>query len=341
MIKSKDMRLGLLVTTACMLFVFFIGVTHLKYDPIAGDEYRSLTHVFPPWQDDSLSVVDTINRVALLSAQHAPLYFVLLNGWEELAGSDLFSLRLLSTYVGVLSIAAIYRLGTITGYSVDARAAAFALAFHAFYVFYTHELRMYTLLGAATCWTAWSYWILAGNRSTTGPWCWLSFLVSAVVLLYTHYMGAVLLAAMGLYHLIFVVKDRRWWRVTAIFAIAGISFLPWLQVVISGVVEHSADPDVNPFTRLDALRVVLAFLSNGLPILPVAVAGLLIIKLKALGKSEIFLLFVSTVTIVLLFILNEFVPVLVEWRVRYVIVVLPLLGCAAAIALRNLLIGVS
>lgn len=335
MTKSKDLQLSLLVTTVCLLFVYFIGVTHLKYDPIAGDEYRSLTHIFPPWRDDSFSVVDTINRVALLSAQHAPLYFVLLNGWEELAGNDLFSLRLLSTYFGVLSIAAMFRLASLTGYSRDARAAAFALAFHAFYVFYTHELRMYTLLGAATCWTVWSYWILANNRSYR-LWAWLSFLLAAVALLYTHYMGAVLLAAMALYHLVFVVKDRRWWRIAFLFAVAGISFLPWLQVVISGVVEHSGDPDVNPFTRLEAVRVVLAFLSNGISVLPIVVAGLLIAKLKQLAKYEVFILFVSLVAIVLLFVLNEFIPVLVEWRVRYVIIVLPLLACAAAIATRNL-----
>ena len=335
MTKSSDLRANLAVTIACLFFVYVVGVTHLKYDPIWGDEYRSLTHVAPPWLDDSFSISDTINRVAFLSSQHAPLYFVILNGWEELVGKDVFSLRFLSTLFGALSIALVFRLATISGRSIDARAAVFVLAFHAFYVFYTHELRMYTMLCAGASWTAWAYWRLAYNRRPS-PGLWLSLLLATVFLLYTHYMGAVLLAAIGLYHLLFVKKKRSWWQVTAILVVGGIAFLPWLHVVISGVVEHGGDTDVNPLTRLEAIRVVFAFLSNGLTVAPIALAAYLVVKRQHLARAERFLIFVTVATVLLLFILNEFVPVFVEWRVRYIIVVLPLLCCITAVAARLL-----
>ncbi len=335
MTKPRNLTISLAATITCIFFVYFIGVTHLKYDPIWGDEYRSLSHVVPPWEDDSRSVLETIGSVSRMSSQHAPLYFVFLNSWEELAGKDVFSLRLLSTFFGALSLALVFRLATITGNSIDARAAVFVLAFHAFYGFYSHELRMYTMLGAASSWTAWSYWKLTHNRPPS-RWKWLSLLLGIMFLLYTHYMGAVLLAAIGLYHLLFVKRDRSWWQVMAILALGGITFLPWLQVVISGVTEHIDDYSVNPLTRLEAMRAVLAFLANGLTVAPIALAGFLFVKRRQLVRAERFMIFVTGTTVVLLFILNEFVPVLVEWRVRYIIVVLPLLCCITAVAARLL-----
>jgi 4-amino-4-deoxy-L-arabinose transferase-like glycosyltransferase len=80
--------------------------------------YR-LSDLPPGWRDDE--VVETTVHAALVLAGRAPLYFpqaegheplyhYLSGGWMALAGRSLFSVRLLSALLGVISVAALYRL---------------------------------------------------------------------------------------------------------------------------------------------------------------------------------------------------------------------------------------
>ena len=47
--------------------------------------------------------------------------------------------------------------------------------------------------------------------------CW-----ACIGLLYSHYLGALLLPVLGLFHLLFVPKNRRWWRPVLLFGLAGL-----------------------------------------------------------------------------------------------------------------------
>ena len=42
-------------------------------------------------------------------------------------------------------------------------------------------------------------------------------LLGSISLLYSHYLGALLLPVLGLFHLLFVPKHRRWWRPVTLF----------------------------------------------------------------------------------------------------------------------------
>jgi hypothetical protein len=79
--------------------------------------YR-LDAVPPGWRDDE--VIETTVHAALAATGlhlyfpqaegHEPLYHYLSAGWMALLGRSLFSVRLLSAFLGVLSVAALYRL---------------------------------------------------------------------------------------------------------------------------------------------------------------------------------------------------------------------------------------
>ncbi len=93
-----------------------------------------LDDVPPGWRDDE--VVETTVHAALVLAGRAPLYFpqaegheplyhYLSAGWIAMLGRSLFSVRLLSALLGVVSVAALYRLARrLFGPSVALMAAA-------------------------------------------------------------------------------------------------------------------------------------------------------------------------------------------------------------------------
>ena len=85
----------------------------------AGLRFYHLDGVPPGWRDDE--VVETVVHAALIrqghwllffpqAEGHEPLYHYLSAAWISVAGQSLFIVRLLSAFLGLLSVAALYRL---------------------------------------------------------------------------------------------------------------------------------------------------------------------------------------------------------------------------------------
>ena len=165
MTKFVSARLHLILVILSLSFVYIMGVTNLKTDPIENDEFRTLNHIEPVWLATAHSIPETVQSVASQSPQHGPLYFLILNVWHKLVGSDLFSLRLLSLLFALLSVAMLYRVAALTGMKKEAGVAALALAFLTFYAYYSRNLRMYTLLTFASACVIWAYWQIVGRNS--------------------------------------------------------------------------------------------------------------------------------------------------------------------------------
>ncbi len=92
---------------------------------------------------------------------HPPLYFWLLHGWRGVSGDSEFGLRIFSTYLGTLTVAATYLLGrTVGGKKVGLLAALF-LAVSRFHIVWSQEIRFYALaalLAALAAWMAIRIW---------------------------------------------------------------------------------------------------------------------------------------------------------------------------------------
>ena len=319
----------------CLLIFFTINLTSLNERPVTVDDLDSLKHINGRSYKESLSLVETVGSVALLSPEHAPGYYLVLNAWSKLVGSDLFSARLLSVFFGLIAAAFVYRLMLLTRNQRGALVALLAIALLAYFHYYSQIARVYSLLPLFCAWILWSYWRVI-NEPKGSLTLWLSFFAAAAFILYVHYVGFLLLAAVGLYHMLMVPKRVRWLQVLLVMAAASLPFTLWLPVAMRGFTDSQASLAHSALSFSEAFVALLRLYSNGLWILPVVAAVILVLKRKRLNDAEKYLVLVALAVSSILLLVNEVTPILVERRMRYTLVLIVPLSCALAIALCQL-----
>lgn len=199
---------------------------------------------------------------AIIGDRHPPFYFVTLHGWAALAGDSILSLRWWSFLPSLLTVAFAYQLGRelvrlrpgIAGmagaFGVPVLAALFMALIDA-ENYMAQELRMYTW---HVCFAAWSTLALL-RYARHRTWRELAlYVVAAALLMYTHYFGAFVLAAHGLYALLFLRGRVRVQMIAALFTV-GLFFVPWFFGV---TLQQFADEEVcincAAASNLDVLR---------------------------------------------------------------------------------------
>ena len=324
-----------LVALFGLFFVFAYGVGNLKTNAIENDEFRTLNHIEPVWLGQARSLPETLHSVSILSPQHGPAYFLLLNVWHKLVGSDLFSLRLLSVIFCVLAVAVLYQVALISKSPHSACAAVIVMSFLAFYVHFATNMRMYTLVATVSGWVIWSYWKALRSLSPSIS-TYISLFAAVALIPYIHYLGAIVVVAVGIYHIFVYRRDRRWWLILTVLIVGSLLFLPWLPAAHGGLAEHQVDADAvgARLESFDAVRAVLSVLSNGITPLPLLVFGIALTQFGRLSSSERYLGFITLFSVLALFALNEVAPILVENRMRYAVLLAIPYACVVAIVSR-------
>ena len=325
------------IAVICVFFVYAVSLPSLKATPAyPADDMETLKHIHSLDLREVYDLPATVRSVAWKSMEHGPLYFAALNIWQGVGGHDLFAARLLSVYFGALAVAAVWRVGRSCGDRELACGGAIALACLAFFVHFAHTARMYSLLALLACWLMWSYWRVAASASRPSWRRWISLFLATASIVYTHYFGFLLIAAIGCYHLLIARKDRRWLFAAAAMAAGCLTFVGWLPVALRGF-ERSRE--TLAATRLpigEALAAILSVSANGLWIAPVVAFAAALFFRRHLRRGEVYLLFVAAATLAGFALLNEIVPILVDIRMRYVIVLTVPMCCALPIGLRRL-----
>lgn len=319
----------------CLFFVFSFGLRIIKSEPARPADYNSIKPIYISRSHPNASINDVVRFVAFQDPSHLPLYHVALSFWVRYTGRDLLTIRLMSLLTGLLAIAVTYRLARATGSRNAALDAALLASFLAFFLFYTHQARMYALLALVSPWVLWSYWKLQNSSKERAGWRWLSLLASSVAIIYTHYFGFFLLAALGIYHLLFSPKNRRWWQISLALALAGLLFLPWAPYTLS-ILQFRQGQASDALSMADAILALAAIYSNGQPAILVGAAAVLVLRIKHLTRSQAFILFQCAVVFALLLAANEFTALIIARRIRYTIAAGMLLNCALAIALNEI-----
>ena len=339
--KARNLRkhfvanLHYLIVFFCLAYVFAFGASNLRSDPIKTADYNSLKHLEISYRDPLWSLPQTINSVAERSSDHAPLYFILLNLWAQLTGRDLVTLRALSLFFALLALAFTFRLALSTSGPIAALNAALLTSFLAYFLYYSLEARMYSLLIACAAWVVWAYWRVAISRAETRQGHWAALIFGAAAVINVHYIGFLVLAAIGLYHLLFARKSPRWLHVCLAMCAAGLSFLPWLPVALGSFSARSI-PDHDVLTLLEAIPAILSPYSNGL-LLPWLIGGaLLALSFRRLRQGERYIVWVAAILLVAILLANEFADLIIARRLRYTIALMPLWNCSLAIGLRLL-----
>ncbi|MBK8033820.1 MAG: glycosyltransferase family 39 protein [Chloroflexi bacterium] len=309
----------LMILLPLFLLVSWLGIRGLNLDSIWLDEYWSIYHAGGAYFEPR-TPVDVWMHIGADDPWQPPLYYILLSQWGKLVGWSELAARSLSFFVGMIGIAMAYRLGRDLRSVTVGIATAVVLGSSAYYVYFLHEMRAYTLYVLLTLISAWAYWRLINGKR--GLYLYALLFVGLVGALYTHYFAGLIGVVLGLYHLvtmrsrIFRERPLLWWQISGVFALAALAFLPWLLILIRGVTQALSETSVRGLGALSTeqvVRGVLYLFSNGSTGLLVALLGLSIQR----RKESIFLWFCAFTLLTLLLAINARLGVLLE--VRYLL----------------------
>jgi hypothetical protein len=197
---------GLLLTSGWALRLYRLGVQSLWYDEtvsafLARQSLRQLT-------------VHTASDI------HPPGYYYLLHFWTRLAGDGEYALAVPSVCFGLLLIPLLYQVGRrLVGWRAAAW-GALLVTFSPFNLWYSQEVRMYTMgaaLGLIALYGAMRMLEMPQNPGAPGPngWRavlsapWLTYVLAAAAGLYTLYYFAFLLFFLNLFVLAWLLFRRR------------------------------------------------------------------------------------------------------------------------------------
>jgi uncharacterized membrane protein len=188
------------------------------------------------WFDEGFSLwmaSKSISSIIQTTIQHdynPPLYNLILHGWINLFGRSETAIRFLSVIFAILSVAGVWHIGVRLLNRQAGLAAALLTAFSSFHVVYAREARTYTMFGFLTllCMYAFFEWT-HHNR-----WFW-GYLISCVLLLYTHPYAVFVLASQNVYFFLVRFLLRQPFQCSVIKWIGiqssvGLLYAPWLMV---------------------------------------------------------------------------------------------------------------
>jgi len=317
----------------CLLFVLQFGLSASKRTAIGIDEYISLSHIQTVTLAEPFPVEKTLHSVATRSASHVPLYFIALNLWQKLVGSDLVSLRLLSVYFAILAVAVTYRLNAEAAGCRQGLAAAFFLSFLAFFLFYAHNIRMYTLVALLSACVIFFNWRAVHASAPRAVSNWLALFVAAVLAIYTHQSSVILLAALCLTNLLLTRASARSLKGTGVIALAGLTLIPYTLRIFDTFLQNDELTQA-PLHAMEVISTVAQIYSNNLPLIPLGIALFFLLaraRLKAFGK---YVLLVAAVSFLAMLLLNEFIAIFLDTgRMRYTSVLFVPIASLAAIGM--------
>jgi hypothetical protein len=171
-----------------------------------------------------------------------PLYYFLLHGWIQLGGSGLGWLRLLSVFLNLATLVALYGVTRALAGETAGLWALFLGAISPLQMYHAQDLRMYALLAlgqVSYCW----FFIRIWQGKSNGLWRWgnwAGLILSGAVAMYSHNLAIFVLAVPN-----FFLLARREWRHLGQLLLGqigiGVLALPWLLLIPGQVakIQHA------------------------------------------------------------------------------------------------------
>ena len=332
-----------------LLLAAALAIPLLDIDAFNGDEPASLFSA-GILASGPRSLADVWEYLVESDPRNPPGWPVLLFVWGRIVGWSEVAIRSLSLFAGLLTLAWVYRTGRDMFSPGAGLVAALLLGTSVFLLAYMANARAYALVALFATACLWYYWRVALHSRPAGRGGQAGLLLGSTGLLWTHYFGALLLPILGLFHLLFVPKNRRWWRPVLLFGIVALSAT--LQIpFLPGGLAYTASENLGEWllTAPSLLSEVIRFMSNGLVTLPPSLSEFMLVFLPpvlvifALRRqrtgdriSAIWLLLFTSVTLLAIVIaINEVAWVIVSNRIRYLMPLWPLTALLAGAGLRQ------
>lgn len=294
---------------------------------LVGLDFQSL------WRDEMDSLLFASRPLPQVLAnftrpgENGPLYFLLLRPWLWVMGHSEYALRFPSALAGVLALPLIYVWGRkLFGVQVGILAMAL-LAWNPYHLWYSQEVRMYSLLVMLIMA---ALWVFAWALEKGGIGRWLLWLVLTSTCFYVHVFGVLVIPLQGIWFLLRPHWRQRWRAYGLALAALILPYLPlvWWQWKLL------VNPNFrtgHPFVPLGQMLLILFTAQiQGIPqrygvwgFLPVfffLLAGVFLSRQqwRARGLLAVWWLFPP----VALFIISLFTPIFTD---RYLIWILPAL----------------
>jgi mannosyltransferase len=195
------------------------------------------------WYDEAVSVavsklgfIDQIKWIiSNTNEANPPFYYMVLHTWIPVFGDSEYVSRIPSAFFGSLSVLAMYLFGKLIFNKRAGIIAALILALAVFHVRYAQEARGYTLM---VCLILVSYYFLIklmDGRKTSYA---VGYVVSSVLLVYTHFYGVMFILAENIFCFSLFLKNKRigmlglgkWFKLQVI---TGLFMLPSLILLVA------------------------------------------------------------------------------------------------------------
>ena len=236
------------------------------------------------WYDETVSVVLARKSIPALIAHtagdiHPPGYYLLLHGWQALVHPTLdhgleFLFAWPSLVFGLLLVALLFTLGRKLLDQTTALVALWLAAINPFHIWYSQEVRMYTLgalFGLLCLWALIKWRLDAQQAPTQAGWRWLLlFAVIGAMGLYTLYYFLFVLITLNLIAILDLIRSRHTsaqpvWRQASRWLLAQFALLvlwsPWLGVFW----RQATEPPVPPWrVAWGTTTALLAAVGEGL-----------------------------------------------------------------------------
>ena len=263
----------------------------------------------------------------------------LLSIWGPFVGWSEFAIRALSLFIGLLTLAWVYRAGRDFFAPAAGLIAALLLSASVFHLAYMARAELYAPVALCAVICVWYYWRVALHARQPGKGVQAGLLLGSIGLLYSHYLGALLLPVLGLFHLLFVPKDRRWWCPVLLFGLATLAGALQLPLLPKGVAYIEGEEIASRFLAAPAfLSHLLSYMTNGLvtqsppsgehlllTLLLVLMVAILLRKRAGIDARVVWLLvFASATLLALVIAVNEALRVIAATRIRYIMPLWPM-----------------
>lgn len=280
------------------------------------DEFDSLIFAngigFNPY-----SPSQTVHTILTYAPDHAPGYFLILNIWGRITSFDVAIARLLTIFAGLITLAISYRLGNDFVGPPAGLIAVAIVASNAFFNHYYAHIRMYPMSALASGIILWIYLRIMYQCRQVRSGDYLALFASVFVLCNLHFFNSVFLAVLGVFHLLFAPKNRRWTLVSFAVIVAVLLFIPYPLAAADGLMStvEVKKPDAIGMTR--AIRAWQDTVTNHEPLLLlIAIGGLAV---GALSKRVIIRpwLVMPFIFVVCLALLSHYTTFIADFTMRY------------------------
>jgi uncharacterized membrane protein len=206
--------------------------TYLRFKKLT---YQSL------WLDELFSInltlqfpsIGKIINYCRFNDVHPPFYYITLLIWEKIFGINEFSGRALSSIFGILGIIAIYFLGKEMFSKEIGIFAAAILSVNYFHLYYSQEVRMYSLLFLLTVLSFLFFVRLVKRPSNKNS---LFYILFTVLLIYTHYFGLFVFVSQILFFIFTFIeqlKENNYVKkYILVITVIVLSYIPWLPTLL-------------------------------------------------------------------------------------------------------------